>query len=61
MTLRYIATLDESGDASVGLRKVPLDDPFSNMQLTDNLVQFASDRYSANPLVIQGPGAPARR
>ena len=56
-TLRYIATLDEDGSASVALRKVPHDDPFSNMQLTDNLVQFASDRYSANPLVIQGPGA----
>ena len=57
MTLRYIATLDESGNASVGLSKVPRDDAFSNMQLTDNLVQFVSDRYSANPLVIQGPGA----
>ncbi len=57
MTLRYIATLDENGMASTGLQKVPADDSFSNMQLTDNLVQFSTDRYSSNPLVIQGPGA----
>ena len=57
MSLRYIATLDDEGNASVGLQKVAADDSFSNMQLTDNLVQFATDRYSQNPLVIQGPGA----
>ena len=57
MTLRYIASLDATGNASVALCEVPEDDSFSNMQLTDNLVQFASDRYSNNPLVIQGPGA----
>ncbi|MBT6211454.1 MAG: hypothetical protein HOI35_15735, partial [Woeseia sp.] len=41
----------------VGLKTVSEDDAFSNMQLTDNLVQFSSERYSQNPLVIQGPGA----
>ena len=55
--LRYIATLDPDGSAAVGLQAVSSDDAFSNMQLTDNLVQFQSDRYSKNPLVIQGPGA----
>lgn len=57
MSLRYIATLDEQGNALVGLQEVAADDAFSNMQLTDNLVQFQSDRYAENPLVIQGPGA----
>jgi len=57
MSLRYIATLDGQGNASVGLQEVAADDAFSNMQLTDNLVQFQSDRYANNPLVIQGPGA----
>ena len=57
MSLRYIATLDDAGNAAVGLRKVAAGDAFSNMQLTDNLVQFATDRYAQNPLVIQGPGA----
>jgi aspartokinase/homoserine dehydrogenase 1 len=56
-SLRYVATLNDKGEASVGLQQVALDDAFSNMQLTDNLVQFSTDRYSQNPLVIQGPGA----
>lgn len=55
--LRYIATLDADGNADVGLQRVSADDAFSNMQLTDNLVQFVTDRYAKNPLVIQGPGA----
>jgi aspartokinase/homoserine dehydrogenase 1 len=25
--------------------------------LTDNIVQFETERYAANPLVVQGPGA----
>ncbi len=55
--LRYIAQLDASGNASVGLEAVAEDHPFCNINLTDNIVQFESDRYSANPLVVQGPGA----
>ena len=55
--LRYVATLDADGNASVGLDAVDEDHPFSNINLTDNIVQFETERYSANPLVIQGPGA----
>ncbi len=55
--LRYVARLEAGGDASVGLEAVAQDHPFSNINLTDNIVQFKSDRYSANPLVVQGPGA----
>ncbi|MEX2495945.1 MAG: bifunctional aspartate kinase/homoserine dehydrogenase I [Woeseia sp.] len=55
--LRYVAKLSADGAASVGLEMVPRDSPFANMNLTDNIVQFVTDRYSANPLVIQGPGA----
>ena len=55
--LRYVAELDEQGGASVVLKEVDGNDPFSHVRLTDNVVQFASERYSANPLVIQGPGA----
>ena len=57
MTLRYVARLASGGEASVGLEKVSVDNPFSKINLTDNIVQFKSDRYEANPLVIQGPGA----
>jgi aspartokinase/homoserine dehydrogenase 1 len=56
-TLRYVARLTEQGEASVGLEKVAADASFSNISSTDNIVQFATDRYATNPLVIQGPGA----
>ena len=55
--LRYVAKLSADGEAAVGLAEVEADHPFSNINLTDNVVQFETARYSANPLVIQGPGA----
>jgi aspartokinase/homoserine dehydrogenase 1 len=55
--LRYVARLDAAGNAAVALEPVDADHPFSNINLTDNIVQFETDRYSANPLVVQGPGA----
>jgi aspartokinase/homoserine dehydrogenase 1 len=55
--LRYVGRLDETGNATVGLESVDSDHPFSNINLTDNIVQFETDRYSSNPLVVQGPGA----
>ncbi len=55
--LRYIARLSANGEASVGLDAVDVTHPFSNINLTDNIVQFETARYSTNPLVIQGPGA----
>ena len=56
-SLRYVATLDADGNAAVGLEAVDDDHPFCNINLTDNIVQFETERYSQNPLVIQGPGA----
>lgn len=55
--LRFVGQLDASGTASVGLKSIPLDHPFANIALTDNIVQFVTDRYLDNPLVVQGPGA----
>jgi len=55
--LRYVANLDADGTASVGLEAVDTSHPFCNINLTDNIVQFETERYSDNPLVIQGPGA----
>lgn len=55
--LRYVANLDADGNASVALEAVDGKHPFCNINLTDNIVQFETERYSANPLVIQGPGA----
>ncbi len=55
--LRYVARLAADGNASVGLEAVDAAHPFSNINLTDNIVQFETARYSSNPLVVQGPGA----
>ena len=55
--LRYVASLDAEGDAAVRLEAVDASHPFCNINLTDNVVQFETERYCDNPLVIQGPGA----
>jgi aspartokinase/homoserine dehydrogenase 1 len=55
--LRYVARLDSDGKASVGLERMDAKHAFGNIALTDNIVQFVTDRYSENPLIVQGPGA----
>ncbi len=57
MVLRYTAKLNKDNEVSIGLSEYPRDHAFSNIQLTDNIIQIQSDRYSKNPMVIQGPGA----
>jgi homoserine dehydrogenase len=56
--LRFIARLQD-GRASVGLESLPADHPLAGGAGTDNRVAIWSDRYAAQPLVIQGPGAGA--
>ncbi len=55
--LRYVASFTEDGVASVGLVALSSDHAFAHINLTDNVIEFVTDRYSDNPLVIQGPGA----
>jgi len=55
--LRHIAQLDRDGRASVGVRALPADHACCHTRLTDNLVQFTTQRYCDNPLIVQGPGA----
>jgi aspartokinase/homoserine dehydrogenase 1 len=55
--LRYVGRLDADGGVSVGLESIDVNHAFGNINLTDNIVQFETARYSANPLYIQGPGA----
>jgi bifunctional aspartokinase / homoserine dehydrogenase 1 len=56
--LRYVAALDTAtGRATVGLVELDRSHPFANINLTDNIVRFVTDRYDRNPLVVQGPGA----
>jgi len=55
--LRYVAGLDEHGNARVGLESLPRTHPFAHLALTDNVVAFTTERYCDNPLIVQGPGA----
>ncbi len=55
--LRYLARVDARGGAQVGLQSLPASHPFANTRLTDNIVQFQTERYRDNPLIVQGPGA----
>lgn len=55
--LRHIAQLGRDGSARVGVIGLPADHACRHTRLTDNLVQFRSERYSENALVVQGPGA----
>jgi aspartokinase/homoserine dehydrogenase 1 len=55
--LRYVGRLDADGGVAVGLESVDKSHAFGNINLTDNIVQFETARYSANPLYVQGPGA----
>jgi len=55
--LRYIGRLDAAGNVSVGLESIDAEHAFGNINLTDNIVQYETARYSANPLYVQGPGA----
>jgi homoserine dehydrogenase len=60
--LRHVARLDASGGrvhARVGIEALPADHPLAAGRGTDNRVAIACDRYPAQPLLIQGPGAGA--
>ncbi len=57
-SLRFVARLEE-GRARVGLEALCPGDPLHGGGGTDNRVAIWSDRYRAQPLVIQGPGAGA--
>lgn len=56
--LKFVATFENS-KASVGLEFIPSDSPFYNLEGKDNIVQFYTDRYVDQPLLIKGAGAGA--
>jgi aspartokinase/homoserine dehydrogenase 1 len=55
--LRFLARLNQSGRARVGLVEVPLTHPAARLYGTDNQFALTTTRYNTQPLVIQGPGA----
>ena len=56
--LKYVAQY-ENGKASVGLQHIPSDHPFYNLEGSDNIVLFFTDRYPEQPLIVKGAGAGA--
>ncbi|WP_298781033.1 bifunctional aspartate kinase/homoserine dehydrogenase I [uncultured Polaribacter sp.] len=56
--LKYVAEFVD-GTANVGLQHIAADHPFYNLEGSDNIVLFFTDRYPKNPLIIKGAGAGA--
>ncbi|HKP70203.1 MAG TPA: bifunctional aspartate kinase/homoserine dehydrogenase I [Pyrinomonadaceae bacterium] len=56
--LKYIAVFD-NGKAKVGLQRIGRNHNFATLSGKDNAVQFYTNRYSEQPLVIKGAGAGA--
>lgn len=55
----YVGCIDRDGTIQVGIQAFAPSHPFANLQGTDNMLIFKTQRYFDNPLVIQGPGAGA--
>lgn len=56
--LKFVAEYD-NGTAKVGLKEIPSDHPFYNLDGSDNIVLFFTERYPIQPLIIKGAGAGA--
>jgi aspartokinase/homoserine dehydrogenase 1 len=56
--LKYVAQF-ENGKASVGLQEIPKGHDFYNLEGSDNIVLFFTDRYPTQPLIVKGAGAGA--
>ena len=56
--LKFVASF-ANGKASVGLQFIPKESPFYNLEGKDNIVEFYTDRYVDQPLIIKGAGAGA--
>ena len=56
--LKYVAEFLD-GKANVGLQHIPSNHPFYNLEGSDNIVLFFTERYPENPLIIKGAGAGA--
>lgn len=56
--IKFVASFD-NGKAAVGLQFIPKESPFYNLEGKDNIVEFYTDRYVDQPLIIKGAGAGA--
>ncbi|MDA9016323.1 bifunctional aspartate kinase/homoserine dehydrogenase I, partial [Flavobacteriaceae bacterium] len=56
--LKYVAQL-EGGKASVGLQEIEPTHDFYNLEGSDNIILFYTNRYKNQPLIVKGAGAGA--
>ncbi len=49
----------KNGKGSVELRRYPKSHPFAQLQGSDNIIAFTTQRYHKQPLIVRGPGAGA--
>ena len=57
MVLKYAGIIESDGSCRVELKPYPRDHAFARITGSDNIVAFTTERYSEQPLVVQGPGA----
>lgn len=58
--VRFVGSIDVgSKDVKVGLEEFDASHPIAALKGSDNIINFYSERYGANPLIIQGAGAGA--
>jgi len=55
---RFVAKFEE-GKAEIGLQQIPANHPFADLQGSNNLVMFNTERYLEYPMIIKGYGAGA--
>ncbi|MBT5011613.1 MAG: hypothetical protein HON00_01240 [Flavobacteriaceae bacterium] len=56
--IKYVAEFN-NGKAKVGLKNIPKGHDFYNLEGSDNIVLFFTDRYRNQPLIVKGAGAGA--
>ena len=56
--LKYVATF-EDGKSTVGLKHIPQGHDFYNLEGSDNIVLFYTDRYAQQPLIVKWAGSGA--
>jgi aspartokinase/homoserine dehydrogenase 1 len=55
--LRYVGVVNPDGPCRVELKRYPKTHAFARIQGSDNIIAFRTQRYSSQPLIVQGPGA----
>ncbi|KAF4550890.1 Homoserine dehydrogenase [Elsinoe fawcettii] len=56
--VRFVGSIDvQKAEVKVGLEKFDTGHPIAALKGSDNIINFYTKRYGANPLIIQGAGA----